>query len=336
MHAKPKLRPRSYNEWNGPSHIDELVTELSYIIHSYEENDFQECVAIDEEGNDLKEIPGVVIDLFSYLKEFKTIDFGLLSYTLTKVFAQKIKEIEEELRRIKKIGNVYVNGNVEKLEALFSECEPIFDRLILLEEISRKNKHLDTLIKDIEQKKKETDEYLQRTIVNDKRNHFKKQTTKLEIERNIWIGIILVLLVVTSGIGWYLLNYSSHELIDQATYLRNSNSKLDVESIKNMENNIYLYYGIARIIIFTVLFYAINFCVKNYKAIRHNIIVNEQRYNSLSTFEFFITTVTDDDTKKELLKIVFNTIFSHQTTNFEADQNKVEDALSSFNTIFKK
>lgn len=347
MYAKLKLRPRSnYTEQNHPYYIDELKEELSYIIDNYEENDFQEVVEIDEEGGrHYIETPSVIIDLFSYLKEFnEKIDFGHLSYTLTKVFLQKIKKIGRELKRIKEIRNEYVNEeNIEKLEALFSECEPIFDRLILLEEISRKNKNLDNLIKDIEQKKKETDEnnkkseeYFLSSIVQHNANVFNDQTSKLEFERNIWIGVIIVLLLITSGIGWYLLYYSSHELIDQATYLRNSNPKLDVESIKNMENSIYLYYGIARIIIFTVLFYAINFCVKNYKAIKHNIIVNKQRYNSLSTYRVFLNDA-DDDTKKKMLEVVFNTIFSHQATNFETDtSNKIEDVWSSISSFAKK
>lgn len=347
MHAKLRRKPRSnYTERNHPYYIDELKDELSYIIDNYEENDFQEVVEMDEEGGRgyYTETPSVIIDLFSYLKEFnEKIDFGHLSYTLTKVFLQKIKEIEKELSRIKKIENAAVNKeNIEKLEALFSECEPIFDRLILLEEISRKSKNLDTLIKDIEKTQKITDEkneksekYFLSSVVQHNANVFNDQTTKLEFERNIWIGVIILLLGVTSWVGWYLLYYYSDELITKSTQLRNLNPKPDADSIKNMENNIYLYYGIARIIIFTVLFYAINFCVKNYRAIKHNIIINKQRYNSLSTYREFLNTA-DDETKKEMLKIVFNTIFSHQATNFETDPNKVEDALSSINPIFKK
>ncbi|MCH8158109.1 MAG: hypothetical protein IID18_10245 [Nitrospinae bacterium] len=75
--------------------------------------------------------------------------------------------------------------------------------------------------------------------------------------------------------------------------------------------------SVVRIAILSVLYYAIVFCGRSYRASMHNHMMNRHRYRSLDTFAVFLASAEQDPvTKKELLKLVARAIFDSQATGF--------------------
>lgn len=76
-------------------------------------------------------------------------------------------------------------------------------------------------------------------------------------------------------------------------------------------------YSVNKVIILTTLFYILSICTKNYKAHKHNHILNKHRKNALDTFEIFSKAAGSDlQTKNAVLLEVTRTIFSHQQTGY--------------------
>lgn len=78
-----------------------------------------------------------------------------------------------------------------------------------------------------------------------------------------------------------------------------------------------IHFTITKIVILTVMFYALAICTRNYKAHKHNSILNKHRQNALNTFETFSKAAgTDTQTKNAVLLEATHTIFSNQQTGY--------------------
>lgn len=74
--------------------------------------------------------------------------------------------------------------------------------------------------------------------------------------------------------------------------------------------------AVAKIILFSVLYLAMVWVGRNYRAHRHNYIVNKHRQNALSTFETFVKAATDEQTKNAVLLQATQSIFAPQVSGY--------------------
>jgi hypothetical protein len=94
-------------------------------------------------------------------------------------------------------------------------------------------------------------------------------------------------------------------------------------------------FTIAKVIIISGLYYALTTCVKNYKAHRHNYVVNRHKQHSLSSFDTFVKGAGEDiATKNAILLNATQSIFSAQPSGYsnvepENDTNKIIEILQS-------
>lgn len=89
-------------------------------------------------------------------------------------------------------------------------------------------------------------------------------------------------------------------------------------------------YVISKIIILSALYYGLIWSAKNFKALRHNYIVNKHRQNALKTFETFVKAAGDDiQTKNAVLLQATYSIFSSQNSGY----NSVDPDSESPNKI---
>jgi hypothetical protein len=100
-----------------------------------------------------------------------------------------------------------------------------------------------------------------------------------------------------------------------------------------------IHFTVTKIVILTVMFYALAICTRNYKAHKHNSILNKHRQNALNTFETFSKAAgTDTQTKNAILLEATHTIFSNQQTGYintdgESDSpNKIIEIIKSSTT----
>lgn len=76
-------------------------------------------------------------------------------------------------------------------------------------------------------------------------------------------------------------------------------------------------YTVSKIVILSALFFVLSIFNRNYKAHKHNAVLNKHRQNALSTFETFSNASGSDvQTKNAVLMEATRTIFSNQQTGY--------------------
>lgn len=81
--------------------------------------------------------------------------------------------------------------------------------------------------------------------------------------------------------------------------------------------------AVAKLVIFAVLSFGVVWCGKNYRAERHNWVVNRHRQNALNTFETFAAAAGGDtETKNAVLLQATTSIFAPQTSGFVSSETE--------------
>lgn len=74
--------------------------------------------------------------------------------------------------------------------------------------------------------------------------------------------------------------------------------------------------AISKLIVLSVLYFAIIWGSRNYSAHRHNVVINKHRQNALSTFQAFVNAAEDKATKNAVLLRSTETIFSPNASGY--------------------
>jgi len=85
--------------------------------------------------------------------------------------------------------------------------------------------------------------------------------------------------------------------------------------------------AVAKVLLFSVLYYALVWVVRTYRAVSHNEVVNRHRENALRTFETFVDGATDEQTKQAVLLRATECVFGHQASGF-SDPGREDSATS--------
>lgn len=127
--------------------------------------------------------------------------------------------------------------------------------------------------------------------------HFQNQANEHNDSSRKWLKTTISLssLTLSFAVGSLILYYSKI-----ATWSLSQNIQLTI----------------AKLIIISVLFAATVWAGNMYKAHRHNYVINKHRQNALSTFETFIKSSNDNQTKNAVLIQTTQCIFSPQHTGY--------------------
>lgn len=92
-----------------------------------------------------------------------------------------------------------------------------------------------------------------------------------------------------------------------------------------------------KVIIITGLIYLVTLCLKNFRANKHNYIVNKHRADALTTFEVFISAANAEDiqTKNAILLKATETIFGYQPSGYLPSNQETADLSPKVIEIFK-
>lgn len=75
--------------------------------------------------------------------------------------------------------------------------------------------------------------------------------------------------------------------------------------------------SVAKLLLFSVLYFGLVWLVKMYRSACHNQVVNQHRANALQTFETFVNAATEQQTKEAVLMRATDSIFGHQASGFD-------------------
>jgi hypothetical protein len=96
---------------------------------------------------------------------------------------------------------------------------------------------------------------------------------------------------------------------------------------------------LQKTVIIFVLIFALILATKNYNSARHNYVVNKHRSNSLSSFQAFVASASDEQTKNAVLLQATQSIFSHQPSGYiktdgeNSSQGTVIEVMRSLGSV---
>lgn len=82
--------------------------------------------------------------------------------------------------------------------------------------------------------------------------------------------------------------------------------------------------AVAKLLVFSVLYFGVIWAGRIYKAQWHNHVINQHRQNALSTFETFVKAASDEQTKNAVLLHATQSIFAPQATGFVTQESEAQ------------
>ena len=289
-----------------------------------------------------------IIKTIELFEKAKKVQFTEVPYNLLNNFHNQINTAISTFNSFIQF-NPNQNNPVNQRNALIQQLENQFDGfyqqtlpimttgLLFGNDLSIQQAKLDDSIEDIKIQKKRTDEEskeylkeLKETLSNAEAaaaqvgisKHstvFKNEADKHETEAKKWLNWTIVLLftiAVVSIVVLFLIPNSSSETreIVQFTF--------------------------TKLVLLSTLFYGPSICSKNYKAHKHNSLLNQHRQNALTTFETFSKAASSDpQTKNAVLLEATHTIFSNQQTgylNFDKDSDSANRIVEIIKSVTDK
>lgn len=278
---------------------------------------------------DFKDIRGELVSLFAILRKIRNVE--LLSYSAESLSRvnKKLNSISGVIIQIESFSLIQNDPNGDRVRLttnFFQEYTEIVPMLLSILQFTSVTQDsvvsTESLMFEIreaaEKKFNDFNELLRihTRTVNENVQEFgmKKYAKTFEIESieyrksaDNWLRYTIILLVATV-------------LIAISTLLFNDVISSTVNVVQ---------YTVTKVFIISALFYGINICAKNYKAHKHNEVLNKHRHNALITFEAFTASSNEDQqTKSAVLLAATQTIFGNQNTGY-TDGDSADNDLST-------
>lgn len=119
-----------------------------------------------------------------------------------------------------------------------------------------------------------------------------------------WLGATIGIAVLTIAFGIWIVSFY-------------------VDKVKEMNTPQSIQVGLSKLVILAVLYFSLVWSARIYKAQQHNCVVNQHRHNALNTFETFVNTTEDKETKNAVLIQTTKAIFSPQHSGFTAHEKEL-------------
>jgi hypothetical protein len=255
----------------------------------------------------------VLTELERVFKEFNTNKEAWKVEFERKQFEEKYKAIEEGMNKINEIPNILNNSKEE------------------IKKVSKLHNDLVLRVEEFEQRYASSIAKLENLYQQDK---FEGHSKRFQI-----VGIVWLLLAIASAVFLFVyINRYFVQNINEWTYVTELQKLLNNQCEECKETVIYLelFKAIAfRVLVISILFYALTFCVKNYNAQMHNYAVNLHKSNSLYASGVLINnSMISSSARDGIASRAANSIFQQQPTGYNQKEltpvnNLAEEILSS-------
>lgn len=149
-----------------------------------------------------------------------------------------------------------------------------------------------------EQLYKGLQEFTVDTVVQKQTKHFSEEGKHYEGLAHWWLGGVVAFGVVVAVIAY---------LLHEQTLPPGATAPALIGAL------------LPRVVALSLAFWALTLCARNYRALRHNAVVNRHRATALSTFTVFAQAATDAQVKNAVLAQAAGTIFSAQPSGYSPD-----------------
>jgi hypothetical protein len=161
--------------------------------------------------------------------------------------------------------------------------------------------------------------------VADKEFDFQQQARNNKTTAYIWAVIAAIL----TGVLVYIL-FDSLKVSDTFIHIANQVKKeltgaTPIDDHGIISKTIYFSFSkyiFTKLLLYSMLIYAIVFCVKNYNAQMHNNIINTHKSNAFRSTLSLLNTARSDEGNDKLLVQATQAIFSHQQTGYSGKDSE--------------
>jgi len=315
----------------------ELISAIETNYTTLENISLESLIREKDLGNQLNFIKAqpTIIKIIDLFKKAKNVDLSEVPFKLLNQFHSALTETLEKFGEFVNFDPAQGNP-VQQRDALINDLENRYDNihkrvldiltigLLYSNDFSMQQAKLDNLIKDFENKKKEDDKKsknylgeLEQTLSNAKAaaaqvgvsQHstvFKTESDDHKKEAKKWLKWTIGILIGITLVSILALIFIPNE---------EANTREIIQ------------YTLTKLVILSTMFYALSICSRNYKAHKHNSLLNQHRQNALTTFETFSKAAgPDDQTKNAVLLEATHTIFSNQQTGYLSSDKETDSS----------
>ncbi len=282
------------------------------------------------------------------LRKVLSADLTLASEAKIDALKDRVTEVFNQFHKIRSFSPQRASQPARERDALVDGLNPIFDRLFeavagvlplgqreSVEEYEAEAKvsveKLKAFFEDQQEQSKSYRNSVEKEIRDtlDKAKQAAQQAgivqheTFFRLEANehkrmarAWLIATVLLALATGTVGW--LNYNRTLGILQAAVSAAPPSGAPTNTALTIQ------LAIAKLIMFSILFSAVLWAGRIYRAHRHNYVVDKHRQNALSTFEAFAKVAEDAPTKNAVLLQATQCIFGPQSTGYLSQEKESE------------
>jgi hypothetical protein len=282
------------------------------------------------------------------LRKLLSADLALASEAKIDALRERVTEVFNQFHKIRSFSAQRASQPTAERDALINGLDPIFDRLFdavagvlplaqhgnveqYEAEVKASAEKLKSFFEEQHQQseayksaaEKEIRETLDKAKQAAQQAGIVQHETFFRLEANehkkmarAWLATTVLLAVATGTVGW--LNYSRTFGVLQAA----ASAAPQARASSNTALTIQL--AIAKLIMFSILFSAVLWAGRIYRAHRHNYVVNKHRQNALATFEAFVKATEDTPTKNAVLLQATQCIFGPQSTGYLTQEKESE------------
>jgi len=142
--------------------------------------------------------------------------------------------------------------------------------------------------------------------------HFRDQATLHERRARWWLLASALTAIATFGYGAYNVWYYAFRL---PALLTQDGTPVQLTVGTSVQ------LAVAKVLLFSILSFAVVWLGRTYRAEWHNVVVNQHRQNALSSFETFVKGATDEPTRNAVLLQATQSIFAPQSSGFVAQES---------------
>jgi hypothetical protein len=216
------------------------------------------------------------------------------------------------ITRFERAVDKFIDAAAPVLQASYLDSDDEDIKLQLLEIVHNVRNENERITKESQSKLNEINQILEnaksaavKVGVASHGNIFESEALEHKTEAAKWLKYTVRMLFVTGGIATLMF------------------SLMFCPAFQNSNINPYQM-AISKIVILAICFIGVSLCNRNYRAHKHNQIVNKHRQNALNTFETFIKAASDDQTKNAVLLQTTQSIFSSHNTGYNSNENDIE------------
>ncbi len=326
-------------------HLENLDIKLKELKENWDKLDFEKIFKKNLGEENIESLKPIVEDVYSKLTQVN--DFGINSvpknliynfFSGVNQFFQNIQSISEmsnenfitqknsiENRVKQNYENILLNwpqvAAVISLKIQDNNNESIAQIDSIKTDIKNTKEFIDSIKSDYETAltdfKTKFKEELQSSQLISEKNTFENRASSNRKNSNYWLGgsVIIFLLLIILLYCFFINPLLEVHNID-LKFIRNfNNNKLDFS--KNILWYQLIKVAFLKLLIISMLVYILTFCIKNYNVEKHNFVINTNKVNSIQSSLYFLNNnLIDNDVKNEIIKLVCQSIFSHQNTGF--------------------